>query len=436
MTEDFLHYIWKFRLYDAFSLKTDEGQKIEVLHPGIHNKDAGPDFSHAKVRIGDQLWVGNVEIHVTHSDWDKHGHGSDPAYDNIILHVVYEKDINHLQNVNGSFPTLSLKGKFDEHRFWKFQQLLGAGNEFPCQYSISQVEPEVIANWWERNLVDRLEEKSQRVMETLHHCQGDWNEVMYRFLARALGLKINADPMWWLSGQMPLRILRRYADEPAKLEALLLGQSGLLFYNKNKPDQPDDFTMERRQTYLHLKRKHQLESMQPELWKFLRLRPPSFPTVRLAQLAALVARHHSPFDAFLHATTIKDAENLLQIIPSKYWQNHYVLGKPGKVSAKKLGKSTVKRLIVNAVIPVIFTYARLQDRLSISDRVLKWLEEIPAERNYITDGFAAAGVSRMNLGVSQAQVHVHKNYCSEKRCLQCAIGVKLMSESPKKVNSA
>ena len=426
MTEDFLHYIWKFRLYDGLALYSDEGQKVEIVHPGFHNKDSGPDFSHAKVRIGDQLWVGNIEIHTFHSDWDKHGHGDDPSYDNIILHVVYEKDVEHLRNVKGHFPTLELKGYFDEHRFWRFQQLLSSGVEFPCQSLIGNVDKGILMPWLERNLVDRLEQKSDAVIESLKQCDGNWNELMYRFIARSLGLHINADPMWWLAHCTPLRLAGKYIHDREVLEALLLGQSGLLFERKV---QTDDQIERWRNEYAHLCRKHTLEPLQPEVWKFLRLRPPSFPTLRIAQLAALISRYPNIFDVFYQSETHSAANSLFEVDISDYWLDHYVLGKVSTTASKSIGRSKADVILVNGVVPVLFAYGRQTGNEALQHRMLNWLEGMPPERNRITNAFADAGVRRCNAGVSQAKLQLFHDYCEPKRCLQCAVGVKLVGEN-------
>lgn len=427
MNEDYLHYAWKHRLFNMHDLTTDDGQTVEVISPGFHNHHGGPDFSHARIRIGGQVWVGNVEIHVLHSDWDKHGHGSDSSYDNIILHVVYEKDVAQLQNVNRFFPTISLNDRLDMDHHWQYNKLLSSGRDFPCQKLIGVLDESFRKQWLEKHLISRLESKTEDILKVVDLVQGDWNTVMYRYLARALGLKQNAEPMWWLSGCVPLPLLRRYVGDYERMDALLFGQSGLL-YGSNTLE--DEAVLHWRELYDHLKRRHNLQPLDPKIWRFLRMRPGSFPTVRIAQLATYMHHLNHIFDVFYSANDLDDIRSFLNVPMPEYWFNHYVLGKPAKGGVSSVGPTVTDRLIINAVIPVLFAYGHRHDRSDLTSKLIDWMYVLPPDRNSITNMYANVGVLQFDAATSQGTMHAYHTFCVQKRCLECEVGVKLLAFSP------
>ncbi len=429
MNEDYLHYAWKHRLFDAKGLKTDDEKSVEIISPGFHNHHGGPDFSHARIRIGGQIWVGNVEIHVKHSDWDKHGHGNDAAYDNIILHVVYEKDTPNLQNVNCLFPTIELKNRLDMDHHWQYNKLLQSGRDFPCQKLIGVLDESFQKQWIEKQLIARLESKTKDIFKVLELTKGDWNTVMYRCVSRALGLKQNAEPMWWLSGAVPLGVLRRYVGCEVQMDALFFGQSGLL-YGSNTCD--DEFVNDLRHEYEHLKRRHQLSPLDAKVWRFLRMRPGSFPTIRIAQLAHFMHRFDRMFDVFYSADSLDDIIQLLDIELPSYWHNHYILGKPAKGGVKTVGLTVSNRLIINAVVPVLFAYGHRNNDESLMNKTLDWMYLLPPDRNTITIMYANAGLLQFDAATSQGTIHAHQTLCVNKRCLECEIGHKILAFSPNK----
>ncbi|MCH8546396.1 MAG: DUF2851 family protein [Cryomorphaceae bacterium] len=423
INEDYLHYVWKYRMINTDLLITDDGQVVDIIHPGFHNHHAGPDFSHAKIRIGDQLWVGNVEIHVRHSDWDKHGHGGDSSYDNIILHVVYEKDVKELSHVKQHFPTIELKNRLNFDHYSKYNTLLSSGRDFPCQNLIGTVDSPFVKQWIEKQLIERLKFKAELIQKDWQFFQGDWDTVMYRYLSRALGLKVNADPMWWLSGALPLSLVRKYTDQEMAINALYFGQSGLLF---SPTIRQDAYVHQLTQNYHHLVRRHELQCMDPSIWRFLRMRPSSFPTVRVAQLALIIQYLPHLFSAFLDINTVEEARAYLAIAMPDYWHNHYILGKPSKRGVQSISRSTIDRLIINAVVPVLFAYSQYSQDESRMEKMLDWMYVLPSERNVITEMFANSGVLQFDAATSQATIHTYHNSCRPRKCLQCAIGNKLL----------
>lgn len=423
ISEDYLHYVWKHRMLDADTLVTDDGQMVEIIYPGFHNHHSGPDFSHAKIRIGNQLWVGNVEIHVLHSDWDKHRHGEDPAYDNIILHVVYEKDVDALSNVKQQFPTIELKNRLNNAHFSKYSALISSARDFPCQNLIGLLDTSFVKQWLEMQLIERLSQKAELVQKDWQFFKGDWDTVMYRYLARALGLKVNADPMWWLSGALPLSLIRKYTDNDMAFQALFFGQSGLLF---SPTIRQDEYVHALLTHYQHLARRHELQPMDPTIWRFLRMRPGSFPTVRVAQLALIMQHMPHLFSVFLQANNVEEVRQHLSRPMPEYWHNHYILGKPSKRGVHSVSASTVDRLIINAVVPVLFAYAQYAQEESRMEKIIEWMYDLPSERNAITEMFANSGVLQFDAATSQATIHAHQNYCRPRKCLQCAIGNKLL----------
>jgi hypothetical protein len=424
MNEDYLHFAWKNRLYENKVMIADSGERIEIIHPGHYNRDAGPDFSQGRIRIDGQLWVGNIEIHVRQSDWNVHNHGTDPAYDSIILHVVYEIDTDQLHRKN-PFPTIELKGILDETRFSWYQQMINSGLNFPCQNIVGGIRHGTINAWLERMLIERIERKTEEL--TLSQQPDDWEEIMYQQIARSLGLSVNGDPMKWLALSVPFRLATRYRDSQNQLEALLLGASGILLKEDIFEDQQ---WMDFRNEYQHLQRKHQIKALPYSVWKFFRLRPASFPTLRISQLAAIVAKHPLMFDQLKAANTPKAYFDFFKVEASEYWQTHY---SPGKYSANvkyKLGKNMIHRILINGVFPVLFTYARWNKDEELQSRILNDIHQLESERNRITEHYKFAGFPMKTAGHSQGVLHLHHNYCRSKKCLNCAIGNTIISGYP------
>ncbi|MBK0378332.1 DUF2851 family protein [Mucilaginibacter segetis] len=425
-TEDFLHYVWKFRLFDRTELKTADGEELEVQSAGLHNTHAGPDFHNARIRIGDTTWAGNVELHTSSSEWQKHGHNVDKAYDNVILHVVYNDDEPVILTNGRPLPTLILKDRINPELFTRYHQLV-FGNQtiIPCEGSIATIDKLTMHNWLTRILVERLEKRSESVIAALNKNRGDWEETFYQFLAANFGFKVNALPFELMAKSLPQNILAKHKNNPLQIEALIFGQAGLL-----SVEIEDDYPRALKQEYAFLRKKYGLEPVDAHLWKFMRMRPQSFPTIRLAQFAGLVVQSNHLFSKILEVKEIKNLREMFSAIPvNSYWDDHYRFDKTSKPSSKIMGQASVNTLLLNTEVLFLFSYGKhLQIQHYIS-RSLKLLENIPAEKNNITIDFANLGVETETAFESQALLELKNNYCDHKKCLHCSVGIKILKPS-------
>jgi len=422
--EDFLHFIWRFRLFNSAKLVCAEGEELKILHPGILNKHAGPDFSDAKLVIGETSWVGHVEIHLKSSDWLLHGHQYDPFYDGVILHVVYQHD-SPIYRTNGSLvPVLVIEGLFSDRLLNNYRSLIALVNYFPCERHIGALDQFTIDSFLCRLVVERFEQKSEEVFEKLNHNRGDWEQTFYCFMARNFGFKINALPFDLLATIAPQRIFAKLKDNALQIEALLFGQAGFLEQGFS-----GDYPKQLQNEYSFLRKKYRLTPMNPAIWKFLRMRPQNFPTVRLAQFAALIVKSIQLFSKVINAKTLPDLYVLFNDLPvNEYWQTHYHFKKPTKKVVVQPGRSSVDNIIINSVCLFLFCYGKYTDQPDLADRALDFLEKIPAERNTIVDQYRSAGVKISNAFTSQAILHLNKCYCNQKKCLNCSIGIKILKK--------
>lgn len=422
LKEDFLHFIWKFRLYQLNGLHDGHSSKIEVIHPGFHNHDAGPDFSKAKIIIDDTLWVGQVEIHLKSSDWLLHGHQHQAAYDNVILHVVHEHDQVIFRSNGSVLPVLSLKGRYDEALLERYDQLIGASNYFPCQQQLSCVDPIFINHFLSGQLIARLQSKAEAVHEVLAKNHGDWERTFYHFVCRSFGFKVNALPFELLASSLDVQLIRKYSDQPLQVEALIFGQAGFL-----QQSFEDDYPRQLRHEYSFLRKKHGLTPIDVSLWKFLRMRPGNFPTVRLAQLAALLIRHPHLFSTQLALLPLEKYAECYQQLPiHAYWIDHFHFNKQSVKSSVQLGKASIENMLMNTNCLFLYVYGRYTDQHSYVERALDLLSYLPAEKNRLVDHYKDAGLKMESAYTSQAVLQLNKSFCSQKKCLNCSIGIKIL----------
>ncbi|MCB9315175.1 MAG: DUF2851 family protein [Lewinellaceae bacterium] len=421
MREDFLHFLWRWRRFDAQNLQTTDGEILEVLHPGELNQHAGPDFFNARIRLGETLWAGNVEMHLNASDWLAHNHHTDPAYDNVVLHVVLDED-QRLQRANGAaLPCLELRQRIPPGLLDKYHRLMHERTWIPCARTYAEIPGLIRQNWLDRLLIERLEQKTAMVAQLVSACGQDWEEAFYRMLARNFGLKINTEPFETLAQILPRRLLARHSNNLLQLEALLFGQAGLLDENF-----ADDYPKTLAKEYRFLRHKYDLQPMPAGQWKFFRLRPAGFPTVRLAQLAALLHRSAQLFSGVLDARDAPETGQLFHIDPSAYWQTHFRFDKTAAKRAKPLGREFVHLLLINTVAPFLFYYGQVKGRAEIQDRCLQLLEDLPPESNTVVATWAELGQKAANASDSQALLHLKSQYCDAGRCLECAIGTAIL----------
>ena len=418
MREEFLYYIWENRLTDK-DLKTTEGESIDIVATGYRNTDSGPDFLEAKIQIGNKLWAGHVEIHVKSSDWNRHGHQSDKAYKNVILHVVYENDLQ----VN-DIPTLELKGHFDGSLFAQYQKLIASKTWIPCEKSISQVPVFTRLSWLDRMAVERLESKSGNVTKILEANQFDWEDALYKLLMRYFGLKVNNEAFEYLANILPFKTLLKHSDNLLQVEAMLMGCAGFL---------EDDFTEEYplllKREFSVMKAKFNLLTMPAERWKFMRMRPSNFPTIRLAQMAQLVHKNGCLFSKIKAAKDTAEVKALFDVAASEYWETHWRFGFSTESKPKHLGETTADVLIINAVAPLLFCYGKLHKDESVCETALQFLEETEAEDNAIIRHYAQYGITAENAMQTQALLHLYSYFCKRKRCLECRIGNVLLHKT-------
>lgn len=417
MRESFLHYLWRTRRFDHRELLTTEGQPIEIQYPGEQNTHAGPDFFNARLCLDGTLWAGNVEMHLKSSEWLAHGHNADPAYDSVVLHVVLKEDFPVLRQNGGRIPCLELEGRIPPRLLESYERLEQEQDWIPCKPLFAEVPAIIKSNWLDRLMVERLEMKTSLIETALLATENHWDEAFYRLLAHNFGLKVNAEPFETLARCTPLRLLARHKTNLAQLEALLFGQAGLL-----QRDFQDDWPQLLAREYRHLQHKYGLIPMDASFWKFLRLRPANFPTVRIAQFAALMQHATHLYSNILEINHLKELYPLFSIHTSCYWNDHYQFDKASVTQEKLLGKPFVNLLAINTIAPFLFHYGKIRQVEIYQKRALALLESIPPEENHLLEGWAGLGQKAVNAFQSQALIQLKTRYCDGKRCLECAIG--------------
>jgi curved DNA-binding protein CbpA len=422
MTEDFLHYVWKFRLFDMNDLKTDEGEDLMIVKTGEHNSHAGADFFNSKIKIGTTLWAGNVEIHLQTDDWNKHNHQHDKAYNNVILHVVYDSDSSAIIIDKRLIPVLELKGKIKRKIWDNYEELIENKDWIPCEKQIKTVDRFTIDNWLERILIERLERKTGEILTSLNQNNNNWEETFYRYLAKNFGYKINALPFELLAKSIPNSILAKHKDNINQIEALLFGQAGML-----NDDLNDEYYNRLKKEYEFLKHKHNLLPIDESLWKFLRLRPVGFPSVRIAQFAQLINHSSHLFSKVLEVRSTLELSKLFNVATSDYWDEHYTFGKNSVTKSKHLGKDFINNIIINTIVPFLFVYGKKKGENKQADKAFRFLEELAPEKNSILTKWKEIGIVAKNSYQSQALLELKNEYCLPKKCLTCSIGNKILN---------
>ena len=421
MKEDFLHFVWKHQKFPLTTLKTSKNEAIEVIRPGIHNQHDGPDFLQAELKIGTLLWAGSVEIHLKSSDWYRHQHQSNKAYDNVVLHVVWEDDIE-VCLANGSLlPTLVLSAYISPKLMDKLTHYFKQKQSFiPCEDQFPNIPQEVLNVWKERLYIDRLEQKAKRIERLLKETENDWEAVLFVLLAQNFGLNINGASFFAVAQSIPFTVLRKVSEEVQDVEALLLGQAGLI--SAQTPSAYATLLWER---YTYLRAKYSL-SMPPQVpFHFSRLRPHNFPTLRWAQLAQLYASSAQIFARFFTPQGLR-INWLNKSGVSAFWKTHYSFNKASKERPKKLSTSFIELLKINTLIPLYFCYEKSKGN-DASEKTIDFIRKVKPEKNRLLDGFITLGANLENALDTQALIQLKKNYCDTKKCLLCAVGVHLIN---------
>lgn len=421
MKEDFLQYIWVNSLYGLGEYTTYSGKKIRILEPGQLNRDAGPDFFNARILMDDVVMAGNVEIHLKSSDWFRHKHHEDAAYNNVILSVVKEDDVR-IYNKNGKeveCVTLEYaEALYDEYIFMQ-----GSRRQPGCYRRLETLDDAWFYFTLQSYAVERLERKVNDIRGILEQTGNDWEECFYRLLCKYWSGNVNSDAFYQLALVLPYKVILKYADRPFAVEALLMGCSGFL---ANIP--ADEYTTVLKDEFNYLKAKHKLDVVDPVCWKFMRIRPDSFPTVRLALLAALLCRFGNLTSRILETDSVEDVVELLGINASSYWNTHYTFGNPSVYKEKRMGYPIRNIIIINAVVPFLFVYGRERGEEKYVDKALAWLEKLKPESNYIITSWEECGFVFDSAMQTQALIQLRKEYCDRHRCLNCKIGREVLKQ--------
>lgn len=420
MTEKLLQYLWNYKIFKHFDFKDIEGNSVEILHFGKWNKDAGPDFLDAKIKINGLLLAGNIELHVRSSDWIFHNHSQDPNYQNIILHVVFQHDIEVSELTEKSVPALELKNHIDENMVWKYEKLIDGNQFIPCENIFDK--DKIPLHFHERNILKKLDEKAMELEQSLARYKNNFEAVLFHSFAYSFGLKVNAAIFRQMAESIDYSIVNKIRQNPFQLEALLFGISGWL-------DHPEDNQMKvwkREFEFIKVKFKIPDIKLYP---KFLRLRPPNFPTIRLSQLANLYFQHQNLFSKIMN---VQNADQLYEVFKpiqaSEYWDSHFNFGTVSKLQPKTLSKDFIDLIILNTVLPLKYVYQRYHNE-EISEEILELYRNIAAEKNGIIENWKKMGLSINNALETQSLIYHYKNSCEEKNCLSCSIGFKLLKES-------
>ena len=419
--EELLHYVWKYKLYRHETLRTTEGVPVEVIDRGLMNTDAGPDFFNAKIKIGKTLWAGDVEIHLKSDEWNKHHHNVDKAYNSVILHVV-ECLNGEVFNENGQLvPQMILS--VPEKVSARARFLLKNPEKTACQGHLNKVPKNLLLSWIDVLAIERLERKTLDIFENLKRYNNSWNDVFYVLLSRNFGFGLNSDAFERLALSMPYNIVQKHRNSLFQIEALLFGQAGML-----QDDVPqDDYYLQLRNEYLFLQKKYLLKPLDSFLFKSLRVRPQSFPQIRIAQLSAVLQQSFSLFSSVLEIENIKQLRLFFRVNVSDYWQSHYVFGKSTVRHSTFPGINSLNVILINTVAPVLFAYGKKIDVQQYCDRAFSILNELKPERNGIVEDFCNAGIVPENALDTQAFIQLRKEYCEKRKCLYCKIGYFLLS---------
>lgn len=429
--ERLLHYVWKHRLYPSEFFTADDGRTVEVIDPGMLNRDAGPDFFNAKVRIDGTVWAGNVELHMRSSEWYLHGHDTDAHYDNVVLHVVDTPDVAVTTSKGRTVPQVtvhipaSLQSNYDA--------LLREDRYPPCRRVVPNVPSIVLRSWLNALHVERLEQKTQAIMSRVETCDGSWEAAYFVTLARNYGFGVNSDAFeqWALS--VPLMSVAHHRDDLFQVEAFFLGQAGMLDTASMQPKrravaENDDYFVRLRGEYDFLKRKFALRPMNAAAWRYLRMRPQNFPNIRISQIATLYHSRRATLADIAACRSTDDLRRMLRTEVTPYWRTHYTFGAPSTESDKALSAASIDVLIINTVVPVLFAYGRHRSDDTMCARAIRFLESLKAEKNNVVRMWKECSLGADNAADSQALLQLKTRYCDRRDCLRCRIGREYMKQ--------
>lgn len=420
--ENLLHYVWKYKLYSPDGLFTTDGQPIEIIDAGTHNTDAGPDFFNAKIKIGDTMWAGNVEIHRSSDEWEKHKHHQDKAYNSVVLHLA--ENINKEVYNEKGMKVPQCKLVVPEQIQKNADYLLNNLRSIPCEKQLPLVPKVLISTYLNVLAIERLERKTKDIFGHLRRYNNSWDETFYVMLSRNFGFGLNSDEFERLALSLPYNYIQKHSDNLFQVEALFFGQAGML-----EDQLHDDYYVKLQNEYRFLKSKYSLKNLDGFLFKKLRTRPQAFPQIRIAQLAVLLQQSGRLFSSILEKEDYNQIRLYFHVNPSEYWQTHYSFGKESPKASKYIGDSSLDIILINTVAPILFAYGKMHDMEKYCDRGIYILESVKPERNSIVSDFKSAGVAPRNAFDTQALIQLRKEYCDKRKCLYCRIGHFLLSST-------
>ena len=432
--EQLLHYVWKHKLFPLVELKTTDGKPVEVIDPGLHNHNSGPDFFNAKVKINQILWVGNVEIHDKSSDWFLHGHDKDQAYDNVVLHVTGKSDVEVMNTAGQYIPQMVLEVPSTIRE--NYEELLRTDQYPPCYQIIPDLTTLNIHAWMAALQTERLEQKTEAIIRRVKRMNGSWENAYFLTLARNYGFGINGDTFEEWATHIPFSAIAHHRDKLFQIEAVFMGQAGLLDINAiperyQQEALNEGYYAKLRNEYLYLAHKFSLCPMDYKRWKFLRLRPQNFPHIRLSQLANLYYERKTGLSQLVECKDLFSLQSLLSTKVTPYWETHYTFGSISDLNEKNLSPFSMNLLMINTCIPMLFAYGRHSAKETLCNRAFDFLEQLKAENNYIIRLWKECGLTVKNAGDSQALIQLKKEYCDKKECLRCRIGYEYLKKTKK-----
>lgn len=416
MKENLLQYIWKFQYYQNSELSSTAGATLQVIHPGNYNSNQGPDFTEAKIKINDTIWVGNIELHIDSSNWNLHKHSEDENFNNVILHVVWNHDKEIKDSYGNNLPTLELQTRVSKLLLEKYRQMMSEPQFIPCEKLEPVLNSLALSNWKQRLIAERLIARSENIFSILNQNHNHWEETFWWLIASNFGLKVNSEFFRKIAQSLPLSLLAKHKNNIIQTEALLFGQAGLL-----DREFTEKYPKLLQKEYLFYQKKYKLIKAEGELF-YLRMRPANFPTIRLAQLAMLIHNSEHLFSKIKETESIADLKKMVMVEANDYWHYHYLFDEESDYKIKRLGKQMVDNIIINTLVPILFSYGLFHKDEYFKNKAIEWLEEISAEKNKITKGFEALGYSNKQSFDSQAFLQLYNEYCIHKRCLECAVG--------------
>lgn len=423
MNEAFLQTIWKYKLFEKKHFTGTKNETIELVSTGELNQDSGPDFFNAKIIIDGLLLAGNVELHIKTSDWLKHNHTKDKAYDKLVLHVVYEHDTEILQNKEHSVTVLELKPYIRPETIAQYTELQQSKNRIACGKSIAAMEPLHWASWLQRLAIGRMEGKTAYIEHLFEYSAHDYEQTLYMLLCRYFGFKVNNEAFELLAKSLPYSTIKKYSDNPVTVEALLFGTAGLL-----QDTFEDAHARLLQNEFEFYKHKHRLIPLKKEIWKFARTRPVNFPTIRISQLATLFIKKQSLFHLLEQKPELQALREHFNVSATVYWNTHFKFDSASAHSEKALGDDAFELIVINVIVPFLFFYAKTSGREDYTDYALDTLSKLLPEKNVKTKMYTTLGIKAENALETQALIHLHDHFCSAKMCLHCNVAQYLLKK--------